>query len=306
MQPSSGLVALHRIDVDEVGLENGIEDIPISRSVIFDSASLEAVLETDLDWTIPAISADGTRAIVVPPGGPIEIVDPRRGEVLASLSGIFSHFSLSGDGSLLSVVTEPIPSPGGAPTLATVEVFSTDTGARLALVPLDGAVATNSKISPNMAQLVFTTNTGELMVYDLDMLAAGAAKDSLLFAVTAHNLSSPRVDYSPDGSVLATSDAGGRIRLWDAATGAVLGEVPGLAVPALVRLSPHRAVAARPGARRRRAAVHVRHRRVDRYSRRACDKEPDVRRMHGAGHLAVLLIASTLGRSTTGRRSWRS
>jgi len=82
-----------------------------------------------------------------------------------------------------------------------------------------------AKFTPSGEQLAVSSAGGNVFIYDFAAILSGASsEDSIVRTIPAHDSFVFEPAISPDGMLLATSSATEPTRLWDMATGTLLGE----------------------------------------------------------------------------------
>jgi WD40 repeat protein len=162
-----------------------------------------------------AFTADGKSVAGLRADGVVSFWDPLSGEVLRRFqvdAGV-TAFTFSPDGKLMITLHEP---QAGAPF---VNVWELATNKQRHKIRADFDLGARPAMSPDGRFLVVTAGTS---ICRLDL-----SKGKKVYHIsTADALLSPAV-FSPDGKLLAAGDSDGKVHLWEAATGAVLGEFAG-------------------------------------------------------------------------------
>ncbi len=195
---------------------------------VYQAASGEVVYSAQQDWAINAVSNDGLQVLeqstsgvprdeVCDPGSDVRIVYRGAGRTVELTGGIqcVGQAAFSADGTRLALFDF-----GREVT----RVYDTGTGEEVGTVSTGIAV----DISSDGRTLVVGASEGNVHIYDVDALAAGATEaDAELRSFSGHSNLILRVRISPDGRLVATSAWDEPLRLWDVATGALVAEFGG-------------------------------------------------------------------------------
>ena len=166
---------------------------------------------------------DGDHLVATGYDGRIEIWDVQRGEICAKVNG---------DGQHRLVALHPdLPQFATASETGRVELWDLPSGApRQVLAEGESlySIAYSCK-----GQLAYGTESGVIRVLQ-------ANSDRVAFELRGHETNVTSLDYLQDGTVLASSDAGGRVNLWSTAERRVVRELtPSVEAGAYcVRISP--------------------------------------------------------------------
>jgi WD40 repeat protein len=172
--------------------------------------------------TVFAVSADGKRVatsqdralIVREIASGKEIAKIATAEVGEVLGIAPTHVSLSSDGTILAFLSRLLkPGKFGRPEVIVFDLASNKELARFETASVYPA------LSPDGKRIAAHTGgpqpDGQMRIWDIQTIKPVATlSDSFSFPGTA-----ARIEFSPDGKILAASDGQGVIRLWDAETG---------------------------------------------------------------------------------------
>ncbi|MEU4410209.1 helix-turn-helix domain-containing protein [Streptosporangium sp. NPDC023963] len=164
-----------------------------------------------------SFSQDGRRLAAVTRDHHVVLWDLTTREKLATLA-------YDGMGASTDVAYHP---DGGSLVAAALgwHRFTIDPAGKGTESPFLPLVATGVAYAPDGRMVVATSSSGFLTGWDLT--GSDLATETPRYRIKTGQISILDVAYSPDGKVIATGGADRTVKLWDAATGAALGTLPG-------------------------------------------------------------------------------
>jgi WD40 repeat protein len=161
---------------------------------------------------IRGVSPDGTQAVLQGEEG-CRLVSTADGSIVADLAGDCFRGFFSHDGSLVFM------SRG---------LYDTSSGDLLGLLEDDTYDGWEAAFTPDGTKVVQGTWVGDVYVFDVAALAAGAQADEVVIReISAHEGGVMRVKTSPDGSMAASWSWTEPLKVWDLDTGQLVAEFGG-------------------------------------------------------------------------------
>lgn len=161
---------------------------------------------------MPSFSSDGTRVLIVHPGG-VRIVDAGTGEALHALEGHATPLTgawFSPDSS--RVVTASMDH--------TARIWDSATGEELFLLRRHTGAVLAAAFNPDGSRVVTASEDGTARIWD-------AANGQNLIALRGHAGFVYDASFSPDGRRIVTASSDTTARLWNAETGAEIASLEG-------------------------------------------------------------------------------
>jgi len=189
---------------------------------IWPTAGGAPIYTAERDWVIVGLNADASLAVLKKDQDPMaRLVDTRDDRLIAELEvGPWLTFAtFSPDGRHI------IGSTGTAPD--SMIVWEASDGS---FVSRFGGAADEYdglwvRFVPPGDKVVVATRRGDVLVYDFATLLGGAdTEDAIIATIPAHDSFIFEPAISPDGSLIATSSQSEAARVWDIASGTLLGE----------------------------------------------------------------------------------
>jgi WD40 repeat protein len=183
-------------------------------------------------------AADGSRLAVSDVDGIVRLLDA---ETLSPVGkpvdfpGYVADLTLAPDGRHAFVVSAPTDfRPGELSTFDTWAVVDLTTGTRTASGDLPGPDVGYADFAPDGTHVALGLSSGRMAILDIrtGTFTAGTPPPS-------HAGVQLWVTYTPDGDEVITSDDGGYVTLWDAATGLVETSIRGYGTAAQLRSGTH-------------------------------------------------------------------